>query len=384
MRGRGALALAAAAALVLTGCGGRDWLPYAREMGDMAVLRTLGVDGGAGEVELTAATGERVSGMSAQSRPALVLSARGRSLSQACLAVQGLGSEYVFFGYVDQILLGEGLAREDVMPLLNYLAGDVELGLGAQLWVIQGARAGEAIQAAGEEGVSGRLTQLQADSEMGAAEITRTAGELLTALESGTSTYLPALALTPAREGDGGEGAQDVLSCAGYGVLRKGTLVCFVQGEAARGLELLEEQAPARAAVLELEDGCAVSVRVTGARVRCVPVFQGERLTGLELSCRLQARVVEAQAPLSGAQAEELGRALERREGEGMVRALALSQYWDADFLDLLRRAGLAAPERWEQLREQWSGAFRSLEIRVEVKADVEREFGIFGGGERG
>ena len=197
MRGRGALALAAAAALVLTGCGGRDWLPYAREMGDMAVLRTLGVDGGAGEVELTAATGERVSGMSAQSRPALVLSARGRSLSQACLAVQGLGSEYVFFGYVDQILLGEGLAREDVMPLLNYLAGDVELGLGAQLWVIQGARAGEAIQAAGEEGVSGRLTQLQADSEMGAAEITRTAGELLTALESGTSTYLPALALTP-------------------------------------------------------------------------------------------------------------------------------------------------------------------------------------------
>ena len=76
--------------------------------------------------------------------------------------------------------------------------------------------------------------------------------------------------------------------------------------------------------------------------------------------------------------------ALERREGEGMVRALALSQYWDADFLDLLRRAGLAAPERWEQLQEQWSGAFRSLEIRVEVKADVEREFGIFGGGERG
>ena len=50
----------------------------------------------------------------------------------------------------------------------------------------------------------------------------------------------------------------------------------------------------------------------------------------------------------------------------------------------MLRRAGLAAPERWEQLQEQWSGAFRSLEIRVEVKADVEREFGIFGGGERG
>ncbi len=47
--------------------------------------------------------------------------------------------------YVDQILLGEDLAERGVRPVLDYFARDSELGLGAQLWLIQGATAREAL-----------------------------------------------------------------------------------------------------------------------------------------------------------------------------------------------------------------------------------------------
>lgn len=40
---RSAMGVLALALALLTGCGG-DGLPYAREMGDMALMRTLGVD----------------------------------------------------------------------------------------------------------------------------------------------------------------------------------------------------------------------------------------------------------------------------------------------------------------------------------------------------
>ena len=379
MTKRSAAAVCLALALTLTGCGSRSWLPYAREMGDMALLRTLGLDGGPGAVELTASTGARVSGMSAQQQEALVLSAEGDSISQACLAVQSLSSETVFFGYVDQLLLGEELARTDVMQALNYLAGEVELGLGAQMWVVQGASARDAIQSAGEEVSAQRLAQLQADSELGVAELTRTAGELLTALENGTSTYLPALTLAQAQEGDGGEDAERVLAQAGYGILRQGRLVCFVQGDAARGLELLEGQVPAQVLVLHLEDGTSASLRVTASKVSCTPAFQDGRVTGLVIHSWLNARVIESDRAMDQKDVVQLCRLLEEQEGAGMVRALALAQYWDADFLDLMRQAGLAAPDRWEQLQEQWSAAFRSLEIQVEVVGAVEREFGLFG-----
>ena len=41
---------------MLSGCTGRGWLPYARELGDTALLRTMGLDRVDEHVELTVAT----------------------------------------------------------------------------------------------------------------------------------------------------------------------------------------------------------------------------------------------------------------------------------------------------------------------------------------
>ena len=91
-----------------SGCG-KAALPYAREMGDMALLRTMGVDAGeaAGQVRVTVSTGARAAGLQGEGQPTLILSALGDSLSGACRSLQGLSDSYVFFGYVDQLLLGE-------------------------------------------------------------------------------------------------------------------------------------------------------------------------------------------------------------------------------------------------------------------------------------
>ena len=95
-------AAALAAVLLLSGCG-KAALPYAREMGDMALLRTMGVDAGeeAGQVRVTVSTGKRAAGLQGESQPPLILSAGGESLSAACLSMQGLSDSYVFYGYVE-------------------------------------------------------------------------------------------------------------------------------------------------------------------------------------------------------------------------------------------------------------------------------------------
>ena len=100
-----------ALSLLLTGCSG---LPAAREMGDMALLRTMGIDAAANGVAVTGSTGPRAKGLQAEDEPALILSADRESLSGACLAMQGQSDSYVFFGYVDQLLLGQELAERGV------------------------------------------------------------------------------------------------------------------------------------------------------------------------------------------------------------------------------------------------------------------------------
>ena len=146
-----------ASVLALTGCG-KAALPYAREMGDMALLRTMGVDAEGDRVRVTVSTGRRTAGLQGEGQPALVLSALGDSLSGACRSMQGLSDSYVFYGYVDQLLLGEGAALAGVEPVLDYFSRDVELGLGAQMWLVRGETARAALESGGGAGVGSGIT----------------------------------------------------------------------------------------------------------------------------------------------------------------------------------------------------------------------------------
>lgn len=364
--------LALALLLPLSGCGECVWLPYAREMGTMALVQTVGVDGDGREWTLTVSTGARPSGVEGEEKDALILSAKGASLPAALLAVEGLGDAGIFCGYAGQLLLGEELARQDIAPVLEYLAQAVEMDLGMELWIVSGTSARQALDGAGGQGAAMRLEHLNTAAQEGQSSLTRTAAQALAALADCGSTWLPAL--TP---GDAGEPSP--LLSQGYAVVRQGKLVCFAQGQAALGLELLESRGFGRVVDLQLEDGTGVSLRLEQVQTRCEPEFAGQELTGLYVTCCVTARVIQTPRTLDGSELELLRRLLERTQGEQAAAALALAQAWDADFSNLLRMAGMAAPGQWGLLQEQWPFAFRTLDIRVETRGQVQQPRGAAG-----
>ncbi len=353
-------AAALAAVLLLSGCG-KAALPYAREMGDMALLRTMGVDAGeeAGQVRVTVSTGKRAAGLQGESQPPLILSAAGESLSAACLSMQGLSDSYVFYGYVDQLLLGEEAALEGVEPVLDYFSRDVELGLGAQVWLVRGGT-----------GVDSRLSTLQTDSEMGAAGITRTAGEVFSSLLEQGCAYLPALRAAGAEEGE-----QTALLEAGYGVLRDGALAGCLEGESAKGLELLTGQTAEDIIEVDLPSGRAVA-RITEVSTRCEPVFQGEELTGLRLYCRAAAELAEFHEPMDQGELAQLREALEERESLRLRQVMEQLRAWGTDCTALGSQVAQANPARWEKLRGEWEERFSTIPYEVSVQVSVSRTYG--------
>lgn len=344
--------------LFLTGCSG---LPTAREMGDMALLRTLGVDPSPAGVAVTGSTGPRARGVEGEGESALTLSADRESLSAACLAMQGQSDSFVFFGYVDQLLLGEELAEQGVQPVLDYFSRDAELGLGAQLWLVRGASARDALSVGGDEGLDARLETLQNDSEMGIANLTRTAGEAYTDLLELGCAYIPAL--SPA--GDGGV----LLREAGYGVLKGDTLAGFLEGEAARGLELLAGGPSADILEAELPVG-PVSVKVTSAHTKSVLVFRGNTPSALKLTCKIEARLSEYRRRPEGEELNELRSELEDRERERILAALDRLWAWGTDCTGLGAKGGMSHPARWERVKADWPERFSRIpvEIRVTIK----------------
>ena len=348
-------------ALWLLLAGGCSALPTAREMGDMALLRTMGVDREGGEMAVTASTGPRARGLQGEGLPALVLSTRGDTLSGACMAMQGLSDSYVFFGYVDQLLVGEEAARAGLRPVLNYFAQDVELGLGAQLWLVRGGTAQAAVSSGGDQGVEGRLSTLRTDGELGVASVARTAGEVYTDLMERGAAFAPALTLA--------EGQTALLEC-GYGVLRGDGLAGFLEGEAAGGLELLAGRACSHMVELDRPGG-PVSLRITGSHTTSRLEFQGNDPSRLQLTCRVESQLEEAPAELSDRELEEVRRDLERRCRSWLEGALEQLQDWGADCAGLGLRAAASHPGRWSAIEQDWPRWFGRVEIEVEVQVDV-------------
>lgn len=345
-----------AACLFLTGC---SQLPVAREMEDMALLRTMGVDLAPGGVAVTGSTGPRARGLQGEGEPALTLSADRESLSSACLAMQGQSDSFVFFGYVDQLLIGEELAKEGVQPVLDYFARDTELGLGAQLWLVRGAAAREAVSAGGDAGVDSRLETLQHDSKMGIASHTRTAGELYTDLLELGSAFVPAL--VPAEDGTA------ILAEQGYGVLNGDKLAGFLDGEAAKGLELLAGGPSADILETELADQRA-SVKVTSAHTRSRLEFQGNTPSALKLTCKIEARLSEYGGRLTEEELDRLRRLAEARERSRIEAALARLKELRSDCAGLGAKAAISHPAQWQRIQANWPGWFSRVPVTVEVQ----------------
>ena len=365
-------------ALLLFPLGGcrADLLPYAREIEDMSLVRTLGVDADADGVAVTAATGGQ-----GLDDPALISGSAG-TLSAALLEMQGEGDSYIYFGHVGQMLLGEDLARRGVGGgvggvivngtaggssrgvggALDYVMRDVEMRLDTELYVIQNGQAGTTISAAWQQdSAADRLETLHDGAGLRSDSMSRTVRNVLSDLERCGASFAPALT------GDG------TLSTAGYALLRDGVLVGWAEGAAAAGVNLLLSRVDADVVELPQADGTA-ALRVVGAKTRIRGVFDGEVLTGMDVKCRVEANLAEGAPAL---QEEAARRRLEAElaavEQERILAALELCRTLEGDFFSLAGAAGLSQPWRAEALRRQWDPS--SLEVSVSVTAKLERSY---------
>lgn len=361
----------AALCFSLTGCGGQSWLPEGRELENMVLMRTLGVDRSEEGVMVTAASAEQSGG----EQPAVVYSHSAGTVSAACLAMQSRGSAYIFYGHVGQLLAGEELAAAGLEEALGYVERDIEMRLDTEFYVVRGGNASDAITALSQSGTSAseRLESMAEDAGLMAASMPRTVRELLSDTARCGATFAPALTLM------GEEGDYD-LAADGYALLEDSALIGFAEGDAALGVNLLLGRVEADVVECPTEGGTA-ALRVVGAQTKISPVFEKGILTGLTVQCAVDASVAQGPENLDLEHSPEEQKALEtalaQSERERIVAALTLFQTLDADCLDLCRKAGMSAPWRWAALQDQWGEAFSTLPIRVEVTASIRRGYDV-------
>lgn len=374
MRRCGMLLLTLALWTALSGCAG---VPYAHEIETTVLMEVLGVDA-AGEtaVAVSAASAGRAGAGDAQGEEPVILSAPAETVAAACARMQTFGEQFIFFGDVERVLVGEGAARAGVEELLAHIARDPELRLEAGLWVVKGGSAADVLFD-GEAGGSlpARLEALERDAELHATPHPRTARAALADLLENGCTLLPALERRRAESGQAARG-EYVLDAAGYAVVREGALCGFTGEDESFGADLLLGRGEGRVLELEAPGLDYAALRLVGVKTRVAPRFAADRLVGLQVSCALETRVAEYRGPggrLGREDRERLEERLARSAEEAVRAAMETFQDLNADCLHLGKKAALAAPWKKTALEEQWEETFPQLELELSLTAEVTR-----------
>ena len=366
-----AVLLISALLLMLGGC--KSGMLYAdmREIDQLELIQTVGLDASDSGVRATAASGMRVGGGSPT-----VLENTSPTTARAMRLMQNYSSKkYIFYGHVRYLLIGEEAAREGLGKYLDYVERSVELRLSTGLLIVKGGTANELIRLTSTESESTAelLASLEKDVRLMSESRVGSCGEAAESLaESGT-------ALVAAVRPEQGENGWRIAS-AGYAVFRDGRLAAYIDTDTARAVNLLTGEVEGD--VTELPDGrggCA-ALRVTSGKSSFGAEFSGGELIRITIDARVTANIEELSEscdPYSPAEIAALEAKLAALEKARIDRAAALMRSLGCDYLGLGAKLSLAHPLKTDRLGGRLAESIAGAETEVRVEAKIERTYDL-------
>ncbi len=366
------IAFLLAALLLLCGCG-RDRGIYSnyRAIEDLQPVQTLGIDANGTGLVLSAAAGRPQSGGS----PTLLR--RGAvSIPEGMAALQlHTPKGQLYFAHTQFLVLGQAYAAGGVDALLDFVERDVHTRMGTALFVVRGGTAETLITGAGEDwDVSDSLSTVSVETAQRGDSHVFNVRETAVAL----SEYGAALICT-LRTVDTGDSVFSLptgLAAVpdGYGILKHGALIGFLDGDSARAASLL--LGVLGTVTREFSDGCGGTVT---AELSCgrpdIRLVRGPDSAYLEIRAAPTA-VIAALDPSQETAADTaapdaLAAAVNAALVSEIVQVLDWSRAEQADFLALGRALRLQGVDP-ARLPADW---LETLDVRVTVETTVRHSY---------
>ena len=371
---RKALIFLLCAAELLAFAGKKGLRQNYREVEQLLVIQTMGLDAMRGGVTLSlAAAGEADRGVAR-------LTADGVSISAAMDRIRGYSyEEELFCTHIGQLLLGEKAAEQGVESTLAYISRSPALRLDIPLFVVRGGRAEDAVMNVGsaDRGICDVMQMIEQDVRRRGESGLTTAAQVYRDTARCGSALICALEPGPASEKleeTGSEGGGTPLSVApmGYAVMREGRLCRYLTREQGIAVGFLKnEPGPVTVEVKDPHGSTAV-LEVNGGSSRITPVWEKGRLRGFSVQCEARAGILELGgrgALKSGRDEDYLTAQLEAALSRWVSETFQASKELKADFLGLAEIAERSDPRAWRALDHAFVDLLPELELEITVRA---------------
>lgn len=365
-----------------------DFLPQPRDITQTKLVRTLALDRGEeeGELSLTASGTVSPGSDGGENQPPMILKTTANTILTGVMDLQRQSEGYVEFGHLTECVIGEEQAKEDLQGMMDFIERDYSTRLDTSFYILSGGTAQEAVEglASKNTDLPGRLEAIEQDETYGGRKWNYNLREILSQLEDNGSALIPALELEDNPDYDENEPdkvPEKTVKLAGLAYLKDYKLGDILTEEESRGTALLTNQDQLDSLELTMENGAMVGIQLVYTRYFLEPVFdETGRLTELNITIRMKGDLNEIRGwadPLDQKALDEMEQACyEQLEGLCMA-ALERSRQEEVDFLHLRRQLMTQCPLQALSLQEHWEEWFPKLRYTVKAEGSIERSYDV-------
>ena len=344
-----------------------------REVEQLLVVQTMGLDDFPAGVTLTLA------GSADEDKGVPRLTADGISITAAMDRIRGYSyEEELFTPHIGRLLLGEKAAEKGIESALAYISRSPDLRLDMPLFVVRDGRAEDAMLTVGtgKRGICDVMRIVEQDARRRGESGLTTATQVLRDTARCGSALICALDLGRASEtlDDAGEGEPEGRSLApmGYAVIREGRLCRYLTREEAIAVGFLRGEAGL--STMEVRDryGSNAVLELNGGSCNIRPLWEAGTLRGFQIDCDARASLLElgGRGALKGTQdTDYLVAQLEKQLAEYLSSALQASKELKADFLCLGEIGERDNPAAFRALGQEFVDLLPELELEITVSA---------------
>ena len=379
-----------------------------REIQQLMVVQTMGIDREKGGVQVSMAAAAEASGGGPRR-----MSAQGSTITAAIDRAYKLSyEEEIFFSHVNHLLVGEAAAEEGLDAFLDYVSQSPTMRIDIPLYIVRGSTANQAVMEVGDssKGISEVMQTVHESFASPSNSRVFTVADTINSLLRYGSALVCAVECVPSSEsvspgksasaqGGGeqnaqqgeeqnpqqeeGQNAQDktqgenplMAVPAGYAVIRDGKLCKFIEPEEAAAVGLLTGSLPITDITVTDRNGKDASLELNQGSAEITPVWGGKgQLKGLNIQAQVSASVLETDNWQQGSSNEyinHLTAQLESAVSQRLSSLLRTSMKLKADFLGLAGQVERKSPENYRLMSQRFSDLLPGLELQITVSGQL-------------
>lgn len=374
-------AVLALSLIALSGCSGGSIYSNYREIEQLVVIQTMGIDKTDNGVCLSISSGSIGGGSSGSGdggagggvQSILRMSAKAQSLTVAQERIQDYSpGEQLFFGHVNYIALGQSALESGVNDYFDYIKRDTSFRLNIPAFAVSGGEAAELVLGTGSDDydATNALRSIERNLLLRGDSYLFTAAQIAANMDANGAALISAVRCVDAKESDyeAEEGELTTLP-DGYIIIKDGKSAGHIPFEMAQGVNILRSEAGPSSVEL---DGATVQLDKCKCEIK--PVLVGGALAGLDISVTADAALAELR---QNRKPEELSAELETEIKSWIVYVLDKSLETGCDFLQLGSLLEMQEPRFLHGMTEDFSGVLSNIYYNVRVQADVSRSFDL-------